>query len=58
MLTLKNDLAFRIFFSKKGNEKFLKDFLESILEMVKLLDRNKVVYLICKEVDYGVSWKR
>lgn len=33
MLTLKNDLAFRIFFSKKGNEKFLKDFLESILEI-------------------------
>ena len=31
-LNLKNDIVFKAFFSRKGNEKFLIDFLESLLE--------------------------
>ena len=31
-LSLKNDIIFKAFFSKKGNEKYLIDFLESILK--------------------------
>ena len=31
-LNLKNDVVFKAFFSRKGNEKFLIDFLESLLE--------------------------
>ena len=30
-MNLKNDVIFKIFFGKKGNEKFLIDFLESVL---------------------------
>lgn len=33
MMNLKNDVIFKAFFSRKGNEKFLKDFLESILKI-------------------------
>ena len=32
-LTLKNDIIFKEFFSKKGNEKFLQDFLTALLEI-------------------------
>ena len=32
-LTLKNDIIFKEFFSKKGNEKFLIDFLTGLLEI-------------------------
>ena len=31
VLNLKNDIVFKAFFSRKGNEKFLIDFLESLL---------------------------
>lgn len=31
-LNLKNDIVFKAFFSKKGNEKYLKSFLESLLD--------------------------
>ena len=31
-LNLKNDIVFKAFFTKKGNEKYLKSFLESLLE--------------------------
>jgi len=30
-LVMKDDIMFKAFFSKKGNEKFLKDFLNAIL---------------------------
>ena len=30
---LKNDIIFKAFFSKKGNEEFLIDFLEALLEI-------------------------
>lgn len=32
-LTLKDDLIFKIFFGKTGNEKYLKSFLEALLEI-------------------------
>ena len=32
-LTLKNDVVFKSFFSKKGNERFLICFLESLLNL-------------------------
>ena len=32
-LNLKNDILFKTFFSRKGNEKYLKDFLNSILKI-------------------------
>jgi len=32
-LNLKNDIVFKAFFSKKGNEKFLKEFLEALLKI-------------------------
>ena len=32
-LNLKNDILFKAFFSRKGNEKYLKDFLNSILKI-------------------------
>ena len=32
-LNLKNDIVFKAFFAKKGNEKFLKSFLEALLEV-------------------------
>ena len=32
-LNLKNDIIFKAFFSKKGNEKYLKDFLNAILKI-------------------------
>ena len=30
---LKNDIIFKTFFSRKGNEKFLIDFLEALLKI-------------------------
>ena len=30
---LKNDIIFKAFFARKGNEEFLKDFLESLLKL-------------------------
>ncbi len=32
-LTLKDDLIFKIFFGKTGNEKYVKSFLEALLEI-------------------------
>ena len=32
-LNLKNDIIFKAFFSRKGNEKYLIDFLNSILKI-------------------------
>ena len=32
-LNLKNDIVFKAFFSKKGNEKYLKEFLEANTEL-------------------------
>lgn len=32
-LTLKDDILFKAFFTKKGNEKYLKSFLEAVLDI-------------------------
>ena len=32
-LNLKNDIVFKAFFGRKGNEKFLKEFLEAFLKI-------------------------
>lgn len=32
-LNLKNDIVFKAFFSRKGNEEFLIDFLEALLKI-------------------------
>lgn len=36
-LNLKNDIVFKAFFSRKGNEKFLQEFLEALLK-IKIKD--------------------
>ena len=41
LLTLKNDIMFKAFFSKKGNEKFLEDFIGAILN-----EKIKVVHVV------------
>ena len=41
-LNLKNDVIFKAFFTKKGNEKYLKSFLESIIkEQIEIIRRSK-----------------
>ena len=45
-LNLKNDVVFKAFFTKKGNEKYLKSFLESILkeeiDEIEIIRRSKL----------------
>lgn len=52
-LNLKNDVMFKAFFTKKGNEKYLKDFLEAILnihiEKVEVLGEVSLEKLTLKE---------
>ena len=56
-LTMKNDIMFKAFFSKKENEKFLKSFLSAILgEEVKI---KRVVHdarleQLTREQKYGI----
>ena len=46
-LNLKNDLVFKAFFGRKGNEKFLIDFLSALLKIeIKTIK-------ISQEVDLG-----
>ena len=46
-LNLKNDILFKAFFSRKGNQKFLIDFLNSILK-IEITKIAKVIQaLIC-----------
>ncbi len=44
-LNLKNDVIFKAFFTKKGNEKYLKSFLESIIkeqiDEIEIIRRSK-----------------
>ena len=46
-LNLKNDIVFKAFFAKKGNEKYLKSFLEALLnekiEEIEIMRRSKPV---------------
>lgn len=45
-LNLKNDVIFKAFFTKKGNEKYLKSFLESLLQesidKIEIIRRSKL----------------
>ena len=41
-LNLKNDVIFKAFFGKKGNEKYLIDFLTGLLK-INIKDRKSVV---------------
>lgn len=44
-LNLKNDVIFKAFFTKKGNEKYLKSFLEAIIkekiDEIEIIRRSK-----------------
>lgn len=46
-LNLKNDIVFKAFFTKKGNEKYLKSFLEALLnekiDEIEVMRRSKPV---------------
>ena len=46
-LNLKNDIVFKAFFAKKGNEKYLKSFLESLLnervDQIEVMRRSKLI---------------
>ena len=45
-LNLKNDVIFKAFFTKKGNEKYLKSFLEALLnekiDNIEVMRRSKL----------------
>lgn len=46
-LNFKNDIIFKAFFSKKGNEKYLKEFLESLLKIhIKKIEVKSEVSLL------------
>ena len=52
-LNLKNDIIFKAFFSRKGNEKYLKDFLNAILKIeikdIKIQEEVNLEQLSTKE---------
>ena len=57
-MNLKNDIIFKAFFSKKGNEKYLIDFLNSILKIeitkIEIKDKKRPVsdnHFICQAVE-------
>ena len=56
-LTMKNDVMFKAFFSKKENEKFLKSFLSAILgEEVKIkrVEHDARLEQLAQEQKYGI----
>ena len=56
-LTMKNDIMFKLFFSKKENEKFLKSFLSAILEekvKIKRVIHDARLEQLTQEQKYGV----
>ena len=56
-LMMKDDIMFKAFFSKIGNEKFLKDFLNAILgkevKIKKVIHDARLEQLV-KEEKYGI----
>ena len=58
-LNLKNDIMFKAFFGKKGNERYLKEFLESLLKIhIEKIDiRSEVSLLKLDEKEKGKRWK-
>lgn len=56
-LVMKDDIMFKAFFSKKGNEKFLKDFLNAILGKeikIKRVIHDLRLEQLAREQKYGV----
>ena len=56
-LKLKNDIVFKAFFSKRGNERFLKDFLDAVLEenvKIKQVKHDARLEQIVLEEKYGI----
>ena len=56
-LKLKNDIAFKAFFSKKENEVFLKDFIEAILGeklQIKKVSHDVRLEQLAREQKYGI----
>ena len=52
---LKNDIIFKAFFARKGNEEYLKDFLEGLLkiEIVDIIIEDEVSLEKLKQIDKG-----
>ena len=56
-LTMKNDIMFKAFFSRTGNEKFLEDFISSILGIkikIKKVIHDARLEQLAKEQKYGI----
>ena len=56
-LVMKDDIMFKAFFSKKGNERFLKDFLNAILGKdikIKKVIHDARLEQLAREQKYGV----
>ena len=56
-LLMKNDIMFKYFFSKKGNEKFLKSFLSAILGediRIKNIVHDARLQQVAREDKYGI----
>ena len=56
-LVMKDDIMFKAFFSKKGSEKFLKDFLSAILgkeTKIKKVIHDSQLEQLAKESKYGI----
>ena len=56
-LTMKDDIMFKVFFSKKGNEKYLREFLGAILGKkvkIKKIVHDARLEQLTKEQKYGV----
>ena len=56
-LLMKNDIMFKYFFSKKGNEKFLKSFLSAILGediVIKNIIHDARLQQAAREDKYGI----
>ena len=58
-LNLKNDVIFKVFFTKKGNEKYLKSFLESILQeridKIEVIGEASLEQIKTVQIDTGVE---
>lgn len=56
-LVMKDDIMFKAFFSKKGSEKFLKDFLSAILgkeTKIKKVIHDSQLEQLAREAKYGI----
>ena len=55
-LSLKNDIIFKEFFTRKGNEKFLKSFLEAVLKVkIEEIEAVRWIYTFTKTSGRQIS---